>query len=118
LAGEFNLAVSSLNRSFLERNPTETAAAAGGLAPAQPHLSTLSAPRGVFLRDRLHGLRVQMQPFFGSAAGELRKIISRQKPAFAIEHRYLQFVAVVPDEIHFAGEISQELRVLVLEPQP
>ena len=59
-----------------------------------------------------------MQPFFGCAARELRKIISREKPAFAIEHCYLQFVAVVPHEIDFAGEITQELRVLILEPQP
>jgi hypothetical protein len=59
-----------------------------------------------------------MQTFFGSAARELRKIVSREKPAFAIEHRYLQFVAVVPDEIHFAGESTQEFCVLVLEPQP
>src|SRR5258708_33088727 len=108
----------SLNRRLLERNPTETATAARGLAPAQPHLSKLSAPRGVFLGDRLHGLRVQMQSFFGRTARELRKIVSREKPSFAIEHRYLQFVAVVPDEIDLAREITQELRVLVPEPQP
>jgi hypothetical protein len=59
-----------------------------------------------------------MQTFFGSAARELRKIVSREKPAFAIEHRYLQFIAVVPHEIDFAGEITEEPRVLVLEPQP
>ncbi len=110
--------MTGLNRNLLERNPTETASAAGGLAPAQPHLFKLPAPRSVFLRDRLHGLGVQVQPFLGSAARELRKIISREKPAFAIEHRYLQVVAVVPDEIHFACKRTQELRVLVLEPQP
>jgi hypothetical protein len=110
--------MSGLNRSFLERNATETATAAAGLAPAQPHLPKLSAPRGLFLRDRLHGLRVQMQPFFGRAAREFRKIESREKSPFAIEHCYLQFVAVIPDEIHFAGEITQKLRVFVLEPQP
>jgi hypothetical protein len=59
-----------------------------------------------------------MQPFFGRAARKLRKVISGEKPMFAIEHRYLQFIAVVPDKIDLAGEISQELRVLVLEPQP
>ncbi len=78
----------------------------------------MSAPRGVFLRDRLHGLRVQMQPFFGRAARELRKIETREKAAFAIEHHYLQFVAVIPDEIYLARETTEELRVLVLEPQP
>jgi hypothetical protein len=36
-----------------------------------------------------------MQPFLGGAARELCKIVSRKKSAFAIEHRYLQFVAVV-----------------------
>src|SRR5712692_1348402 len=110
--------MSGVNGRRLKRNPTETATAAGGLAPAQPHLSTLSAPRRVFLCDRLHGLRVEMQPFFGRAARELRNITSGEKPAFAIEHRDLQFIAVVPDEIDLAREITEELRVLVLEPQP
>jgi hypothetical protein len=44
-----------------------------------------------------------MQSFFCRAARELRN---------------LQFVAVVPNKIHFGGEITQELRVLVLELQP
>src|SRR6266851_2306001 len=109
--------MSDLNRDLLERNPSETPTAAGGLAPAQPSLSKLPAPRRVFLRDRLHSLRVQMQPLFGRAAREPREIISGEKPAFAIEHRYLQIIAVVPDEIDLAGEITEELRVLVLEPQ-
>jgi hypothetical protein len=59
-----------------------------------------------------------MQPFFGRAARELRKIETREKAAFAIEHDYLQFVAVIPDEIYLARETTEELRVLVLEPQP
>src|SRR6266478_6649793 len=118
MAGELDLAMSGVNCGPLERNPTETAAAAGRLAPTQPHLSKLPAPPSVFLRDRLDSLRVQIQPFFGRAARELRKIVSREKSAFAIEHRHLQFVAVVPDEIDLAGEITEELRVLVLEPQP
>src|SRR6202040_4240757 len=98
-------------------NPTETATAARGLAPVQPHLPKLSAPRGVLLRDRLHGLRMQMQSFFGRAARELRKIVSGEKPAFAIEHRYLQFITIIPDKIDLAREITEMLRVLVLEPQ-
>src|SRR5208283_3442697 len=106
------------NRNLLERNPTEIATPAGGLAPAQPHLSALPASPRVFFRDRLYGLRVQMQPFFSSAARELRKIVSREKTSFAIELLDLQVVAVVPHEIDLAGEIAEEPRVLVLEPQP
>jgi hypothetical protein len=59
-----------------------------------------------------------MQPLLRSATRELRKIEAREKPAFAIEHRDLQVVAVVPDEIDLARETTEELRVLVLEPQP
>jgi hypothetical protein len=59
-----------------------------------------------------------MKPFFGRASRELREIVSREEPAFAIEHRNLQFVAVVPDEIDLACEIVEIPRVLILEPQP
>src|ERR1700692_2750373 len=110
--------MSGVNGAPLKGTPPETATAAGGLAPAQPHPLELPAPRGVFLRDRLHGLRVQMQPLLRSATRELREIESRKKPAFAIEHRDLQVVAVVPNEVDLACETAEELRVLILEPQP
>jgi hypothetical protein len=60
---------------------------------------------------------MQLQSLFRGPAGEGREIVTGEKPPLAIEHRDLQFIAVVPDKVDFASEYTQVWGVLILEPK-
>jgi hypothetical protein len=116
---EVDLSASIVNRSDLERNPTEGPACTATLAPGESNFSVLPAPPRVFFGDLLYRLDGKMQGAV-AACGPFEKrpkIKSRQKPSLALEHLGRQFVAIIKDRVDLAGQAGQPRGVLVLHPQ-
>lgn len=112
-----HLTVAVLDGGRLERNPSQRPLRPTGDAPAQLGLLELAAARAVFLRDGLHGLRMQAQALFGCAFGVLRHVVGRHEFTRSAEHLQGQVLGVVPHHVDLPALRQKVRSVLVLDPQ-
>jgi hypothetical protein len=118
-SSEVHLAPAIMDRSHLERNPTQGPPCPSASTPGESDLAMLRSADRILLSNLLHRLNGQTQTAIpaGGAFEVWPKVESRQKPPLPLEHFDRQVIAIVEDEIDLTGQAREPCGVLILHPQ-